>query len=55
MTLPMSNSIFFALTKCSNAQVMEGERIDDTFTLSANLASGKFAVIQKLKEFTLMP
>jgi type IV secretory pathway VirD2 relaxase len=38
-----------------NAQVMEGERIDGTFTRSANLASGKYAVIQKSKEFTLVP
>jgi type IV secretory pathway VirD2 relaxase len=38
----------------SNAQVMEGERIDGTFSRSVNLASGKYAVIQKSKEFTLV-
>jgi type IV secretory pathway VirD2 relaxase len=38
-----------------NAQVMEGERIDGTFTRSVNLASGKYALIQKSKEFTLVP
>jgi hypothetical protein len=39
----------------SNAQVMEGEQIDGTFSRSVNLASGKYAVIQKSKEFTLVP
>jgi hypothetical protein len=39
----------------SNAQVMEGERIDGTFSRAVNLASGKYAVIQKSKEFTLVP
>jgi type IV secretory pathway VirD2 relaxase len=39
----------------SNTQVMEGERIDGTFSRSINLASGKYAVIQKSKEFTLVP
>jgi type IV secretory pathway VirD2 relaxase len=39
----------------SNAQVMESERIDGTFTRSVNLASGKYALIQKSKEFTLVP
>jgi hypothetical protein len=39
----------------SNTQVMEGDRIDGTFSRSVNLASGKYAVIQKSKEFTLVP
>ena len=39
----------------SNVHVMESERIKGTFSRSVNLASGKYAVIQKSKEFTLVP
>jgi type IV secretory pathway VirD2 relaxase len=39
----------------THAQLVEGERIDGTFNRSVNLASGKYAVIQKSKEFTLVP
>ena len=39
----------------ANAQLGEGDRIDGTFSRSVNLASGKYAVIQKSKEFTLVP
>jgi type IV secretory pathway VirD2 relaxase len=39
----------------TNTHVMEGERIDGTFSRSINLASGKYAVVQKSKEFTLVP
>ena len=39
----------------SHAQSIEGERIEGTFSRSVNLASGKYAVIQKSKEFTLVP
>jgi type IV secretory pathway VirD2 relaxase len=39
----------------SNARPIEGERIEGTFSVSANLASGKYAVIQKSKEFILVP
>ena len=39
----------------SHAQPIEGERIEGTFSRSVNLASGKYAVIQKSKEFTLVP
>jgi type IV secretory pathway VirD2 relaxase len=38
-----------------SAQLGEGDRIDGTFSRSVNLASGKYAVIQKSKEFTLVP
>jgi type IV secretory pathway VirD2 relaxase len=34
---------------------MEGEQISGTFTKSVTLASGKYAVIQKALEFTLVP
>ncbi len=37
------------------AHVMNGEWIDGKFTRSVNLASCKYAVIQKSKEFTLVP
>ena len=36
----------------SHTQPVEGERVDGNFNLSVNLASGKYAVIQKSKEFT---
>jgi len=39
----------------SHGQPLEGERIEGTFSQSVNLASGKYAVIQKSKEFTLVP
>ena len=39
----------------SNVHVVEGERIDGTFSRSVNLASDKYAVVQKSKEFTLVP
>lgn len=37
------------------AQLGEGDRIEGTFSRSVNLASGKFAVVEKSKEFTLVP
>ena len=39
----------------SYEQPLEGVRIEGTFSRSVNLASGKYAVIQKSKEFTLVP
>jgi Protein of unknown function (DUF3363) len=39
----------------SHAQLVDGERVEGTFNRSVNLASGKYAVIQKSKEFTLVP
>jgi type IV secretory pathway VirD2 relaxase len=39
----------------TNAQLVEGEKIFGTFNRSVDLASGKYAVIQKSKEFTLVP
>jgi type IV secretory pathway VirD2 relaxase len=39
----------------ANARAVEGERIDGTFNRSVNLASGKYAVVEKSKEFTLVP
>lgn len=39
----------------ANAQLGEGDRIDGTFSRSVNLASGKYAVIEKSKEFILVP
>ena len=39
----------------THTQLSEGERIDGTFNRSVNLASGKYAVIQKSKQFTLVP
>lgn len=39
----------------ADAQLAEGERIEGVFNRSLNLASGKYAVIQKSKEFTLVP
>jgi type IV secretory pathway VirD2 relaxase len=39
----------------ANTQLNEGDRIYGTFSRSVNLASGKYAVIQKSKEFILVP
>ena len=39
----------------AHAHLVEGEKISGIFNRSINLASGKFAVIQKSKEFTLVP
>ena len=39
----------------ATAQLAEGERIEGTYNRSLNLASGKYAVIEKSKEFTLVP
>jgi type IV secretory pathway VirD2 relaxase len=39
----------------AHAQHSEGDRIDGTFSRSVNLASGKYAVVEKSKEFTLVP
>jgi type IV secretory pathway VirD2 relaxase len=39
----------------AHAQLIEGENISGTFNRSVDLASGKYAVIQKSKEFTLVP
>jgi type IV secretory pathway VirD2 relaxase len=39
----------------TQALLAEGEKISGTFNRSLNLASGKYAVIQKSKEFTLVP
>jgi type IV secretory pathway VirD2 relaxase len=39
----------------THAHLIEGEKISGTFNRSVNLASGKYAVIQKSKEFTLVP
>jgi type IV secretory pathway VirD2 relaxase len=37
------------------AQLMEGERFEGAYTRSISLASGKFAVFENSKEFTLVP
>ncbi len=39
----------------AHTHLVEGERIVGTFSRSVDLASGKYAVIQKSKEFTLVP
>jgi type IV secretory pathway VirD2 relaxase len=39
----------------TQAHLIEGEQIAGTFSRSVHLASGKYAVIQKSKEFTLVP
>jgi type IV secretory pathway VirD2 relaxase len=39
----------------TQANPIEGERISGIFSRSVHLASGKYAVIQKSKEFTLVP
>ena len=39
----------------AHAQLVEGEKISGTFNRSVDLASGKYAVILKSKEFTLVP
>ncbi len=39
----------------THTQLVEGEKISGTFNRSVDLASGKYAVIQKSKEFTLVP
>jgi type IV secretory pathway VirD2 relaxase len=39
----------------THAQSVEGERIEGIFNRSVNLASGKYAVVEKSKEFTLVP
>jgi Protein of unknown function (DUF3363) len=38
----------------TRAHPVEGERISGTFSRSVHLASGKYAVIEKSKEFTLV-
>jgi type IV secretory pathway VirD2 relaxase len=38
----------------THAHLVEGERIAGTFNRSVDLASGKYAVVQKSKEFTLV-
>jgi type IV secretory pathway VirD2 relaxase len=39
----------------SYSQLVEGKKVSGTFNRSVDLASGKYAVIQKSKEFTLVP
>lgn len=39
----------------NNAEPGEGERVAGTYHQAVNLASGKYAVIQKAKEFSLVP
>ena len=39
----------------THAHLVEGEKISGIFNRSVDLASGKYAVIQKSKEFTLVP
>jgi type IV secretory pathway VirD2 relaxase len=39
----------------TQTHAVEGERIAGTFTRSVHLASGKYAMIEKSKEFTLVP
>ena len=39
----------------THTQLAEGEKISGVFNRSVDLASGKYAVIQKSKEFTLVP
>jgi type IV secretory pathway VirD2 relaxase len=39
----------------TQTHLVEGERISGTFSRSVHLASGKYAVIEKSKEFTLVP
>jgi type IV secretory pathway VirD2 relaxase len=39
----------------AHARLGEGDRIDGTFSRSVNLASGKYAIVEKSKEFTLVP
>jgi type IV secretory pathway VirD2 relaxase len=39
----------------THTYLVEGEKIAGTFNRSVNLASGKYAMIQKSKEFTLVP
>jgi type IV secretory pathway VirD2 relaxase len=39
----------------THIHLVEGEKISGTFSRSVDLASGKYAVIQKSKEFTLVP
>ncbi len=37
------------------AQLMDGERFEGAYTQPISLASGKFAVFENSKEFTLVP
>lgn len=39
----------------TRAHPVEGERIFGTFSRSVHFASGKYAMIEKSKEFTLVP
>lgn len=34
---------------------LEGEQISGTFTQTTHLASGKYAIVQRAQEFTLVP
>jgi type IV secretory pathway VirD2 relaxase len=46
---------YSAATGLHAAQLMDGERFDGTYTRSIPLASGKYAVFENSKEFTLVP
>ena len=53
--LRQASQILSSKLGLTHEQPVEGERIEGTFSRSVNLASGKYAVIQKSKEFTLVP
>lgn len=44
-----------AISGLHAAQLMDGERFEGTYTKPITLASGKFAVFENSKEFTLVP
>jgi type IV secretory pathway VirD2 relaxase len=46
---------YFATTGLQAANLIDGERFDGTYTRSIPLASGKYAVFENSKEFTLVP
>jgi type IV secretory pathway VirD2 relaxase len=46
---------YSAISGLHAAQLMDGERFEGTYTRSIPLASGKYAVFENSKEFTLVP
>jgi type IV secretory pathway VirD2 relaxase len=50
-----TSAMMFAQLGLTHVNVAEGENVSGTFVRSAHLASGKFAIVQNAKEFTLVP
>ena len=53
--LQMSGNQIAKESKSTFVQISDGERFDGVYNRPVHLASGKFAIIEKSKEFTLVP